>query len=258
MSVAKAKLITALSAKIPSDILTNLLTEYEDIKRQFVLGHFKPSELQGGRFGECIVRLLEHLDTGQHTPFGTQIKNAETILNRASNNVALPNAIRLFVPYLTRVLMGVRNSRNVAHVGGGVDPNYADALLICQCADWILVELVRQFYNCPIDEARKIVANINEVNIPLVTEVDGFVRVQNTKLNASDSTLVVLYYKNPEKVADAAIAKWIKYGNITRFKSEILKKLDAEALIHYERGWCVILPKGILYVEKNIPLNLIL
>lgn len=84
-----------------------------------------------------------------------------------------------------------------------------------------------------------------------------FIRVQDTKLDASKKTLVVLYYKQLEKVSDANLAKWIKYKNISRFKAEILSKLDSEVMIHYESGLCTLLPKGVGYVEKNISLDLL-
>lgn len=51
--------------------------------------------------------------------------------------------------------------------------------------------------------------------------------------------------------------KWLRYTNTSRYKTEILKILDKEALIHYENGFCVLLPKGIVYIEKNISPELI-
>lgn len=256
MSVAKSKVIAALSPKLPNDILTNLLDEYQQIKQQFFLGRFQPSELNAARFGECVVRILEYLHTGSYTPFGTSLQS-ERIINSIQNNTAHVDTIRFFIPRLTRVILDVRNKRDVAHVGGEVNPNYSDALFVTHCADWILTELVRQFYGCSIDEANQIVVSINKVRIPLVAEVNGFVRVQDTKLDASQKVLVVLYYKQPDNVSDANLAKWIKYKNISRFKSEILSKLDSEAIIHYECGVCTLLPKGARYVEKNISLDLL-
>jgi len=90
-----------------------------------------------------------------------------------------------------------------------------------------------------------------------VSEVDGFVRVQNTTIGADKKTLVILYHKNPTPVKDADLAKWIRYVNVGRFKSDILQKLDAQALIHYEAGFCTLLPKGIGYVQANIALDLL-
>lgn len=91
----------------------------------------------------------------------------------------------------------------------------------------------------------------------IVAEVDGFVRVQNTALDARDKTLVVLYHKQPTKVKDSQLDTWIKCRNPSRFKSAILEKLDAEAVIHYEGGMYTLLPKGAKYVEKNVPLDLL-
>ena len=148
------------------------------------------------------------------------------------------------------------NQWKIAHVGGEVSPNYSDSIFVTHCADWILTELVRHFYNCPIDEAKNIVSSINETRIPLIAEIDGFVRVQNSEMDASSKTLSILYYKHQNKVSDADLCKWIRYKNISRFKSTILSKLDTEVLIHYHEGFCTISPKGIIYVEKKIPFEI--
>ncbi|WP_421657342.1 hypothetical protein [Leptothermofonsia sp. ETS-13] len=91
----------------------------------------------------------------------------------------------------------------------------------------------------------------------MIAEIGRFVRVQNTKLKADQKTLLILYYKQPDKVSDADLIRWIKYSNASRYRTEILKLLDDKALIHYENGSCTLLPKGIVYVEKNISPELI-
>jgi hypothetical protein len=255
MSVQKSQIKVALSTQLPQEIITALLDEYQHIKQQFFLRKFQPAELNAARFSECALRLIEFLDTGNYTPFGKQL-NTQNIINRVSNNTGLPEGIRFFIPQLTRILLDIRNKRNVAHVGGEVNPNYSDSLLVSHSADWILVELIRNYHANSIDEARKIVESINETKIPIIVEVGGFVRVQNTKLRADQKTLLILYYKQPDKVSDADLIKWIKYSNASRYRAEILKLLDDEALIHYENGFCTLLPKGIIYVEKNISLEL--
>jgi hypothetical protein len=256
MSIQRTQIELALSAKLPSEILAALLDEYQHIKQQFFLRRFQPTELNAARFSECVLRLIEFLDTGKYTPFGKQL-NTQSITNRVSNNTSLPEGIRFFIPQITKVLLDVRNKRNVAHVGGEVNPNYSDSLLVSHSADWILVEIVRNYHTNSIDEARKIVESINETKIPVIVEVGSFVRVQNTKLKADQKTLLILYYKQPNKVSDTDLIKWIKYSNASRYRAEILKSLDDEALIHYENGFCTLLPKGIIYAEKNISPELI-
>ncbi|MBH8575850.1 hypothetical protein I8752_23185 [Nostocaceae cyanobacterium CENA369] len=256
MSIQRSNIETALYSKLPKDILIVLLNEYQNIKQNFFLKKFRPTELNAARFSECILRLIEFLDTGSFTPFGKQL-DTQKIINRVTSNTNLPESIRFFIPQLTRVLLDIRNKRNVAHVGGEVDPNYSDSLFVTHSADWILIELIRNYHTNSIDEARKIVASINETKIPLITEIDGFIRIQNTKLNSEEKTLVILYYKQPDKIIDSDLTKWIKYTNISRYRTQILKALDDKALIHYENRFCVILPKGIVWIEKNINLELI-
>lgn len=256
MSVEKNKLIAAISPPLPNDIVTKMLDEYQAIKLQYFLGKYRPAELDGARFAECVLRLVQNEDTGSYTPFGTSI-NSENIVNHAANNTGLHESLRLYIPRFARMLLDIRNRRDVAHVGGDVSPNLSDSLVVCHCADWTLTEVIRLFYNCSIDDAKKYAESINESKIPVVAEVDGFLRVQNTKLSADEKTMVILYHKNPSSVKDNDLVKWIRYANVARYKSDILPKLDAKALIHYERGICTLLPKGIAYVQSNIELNLL-
>lgn len=258
MSVAKNQVIAALSPPLPAKIVTPLLDEYLDIKQNLAFRKFRPGELNGGRFAECVLRLIQHLDNPPYTPFGTSLSDSNGIIRRVEQNTNLRESIRFFIPRLARILLDVRNRRDVAHVGGDVSPNYSDALLIAHNADWILTEILRLYYNCPIDTARKIADSINEVTVPIIADVDGFIRVQNTKLDFRGRTLAILYSKNPTKVKDAALVKWTRYSNPSTFKKDILCKLDADALIHYEESFCSLLPKGIIYVEKNIPMELLI
>jgi len=257
MSIQRNQIELALSTHIPKDILSALLDEYQNIKQLFLLRKFQPSELNAARFSECVLRLIEFLDTGSYTAFGKQL-STQNIISQANKNTNLPEGIRFFIPQLTRVLLDIRNKRNVAHVGGEVSPNYSDSLFVSHSADWILTELIRNYHTNNINEARKIVESINETKVPVVVDVDGFIRVQNTNLTGNHKTLVILYYKQPEKVRDTDLMNWIRYTNTSRYRNEILKLLDDQALIHYENNLCIILPKGIMYVEKNISPELIL
>jgi hypothetical protein len=258
MGVAKSQVIAALSPPLPNEIVTHLLNEYQDIKQQLTFRKFRPSELNGGRFAECILRLVQHLDNPPYTPFGTSLgRNSDNIIRRVENNTSLHESMRFYIPRLVRILLDIRNRRDVAHVGGDVSPNCSDSVFISHSADWILTEILRIYYSCSIDSAKKIAESINEVCVPIIADVDGFVRVQNTTLDFRSKTLAILYYKNPAKVRDTALIKWTRYSNPSTFKREILFKMDADALIHYEEGYCTLLPRGIVYTEKHIPMELL-
>lgn len=257
MGIAKSQVIAVLSPPLPNDIVAHLLDEYQDIKQHLAFRKFRPSELNGGRFAECVLRLIQHLDNPPHTPFGTSLGNSDNIIKRVESNTSLHESMRFFIPRLARILLDVRNRRDVAHVGGDVSPNHSDSVFVSHNADWILTEIIRIYYSCSQDSARKIADNINEVRVPIIADVDGFVRVQNTTLDFRGKILTILYYKNPAKVRDTALIKWTRYSNPSTFKRDILSKLDADALIHYEDGFCTLLPRGIIYTESHIPMELL-
>lgn len=257
MSISESTLISSIEAHLPKEIITELLKEYKHIKQQFFLDKFRPTELNAARFSECVLRIIEHVDTQTFTPFGTQL-DSEKIINRVANNTKVPNTIRFFVPRITRVILDVRNKRDVAHVGGEVSPNYSDSLFIVHAADWILTEIVRHYHSCTVDEAAAIVSAINEIKVPIIDKFDGFVRVLDNSLKADKKVLVILYDQQPEKVSEQQLRTWIEYKNPTNFREKVLKPLHKDAYIHFEGGYCFLTRKGILFVEKNISPNILI
>ena len=256
MGLGRSKFISALSGQMPNEIIEQVLDEYLHIKEQFFLNKFQPTELNGGRFGESVLRAIEYVNSGTFTPFGKKI-NTEQIIKSVETNTSLSETLRLLIPRAVRVIIDVRNKRDVGHPGGDVNPNFSDSVFIVHSSDWVLTELVRHFYSTNIDEARKIVKDINEIKVPIIHDVNGFVRVQNTDLSTADKIMVILYYKNPNSVESADLQKWLRYKNSSDFK-KILAKLDKQSFIHFEDKQCTLLTKGALYVETNIPTELLI
>jgi len=222
VSIAKNKVAAALSPPLPTEIVSHLLNEYVEIKQHLAFRRFQPSELNGGRFAECAVRLLQHLHTSSYTPFGTSLGPgaADDIRRRIESNTSLHDSLRLYIPHLLVVLLDVRNRRDVGHVGGDVNPNFSDAMFVAHTTDWIMTETLRVYYQCSINAAQEIANSLNETQIPIIADVDGFLRVQNTSLSPEHKALVILYYKNPIKVQDTDLQKWTGYTNTTRFRKD--------------------------------------
>lgn len=254
MSVSKNILFLSLQKALPSELVLNLIEEYLHIKQQFLLRKWRPTELSSGRFGECVLRIIEYSDKSTFTPFGTQIKS-ETVIKSAENNISLDESIRLIIPRLVRVILDFRNKRDVAHVGGQVNPNEQDSLLVSHSSDWIMAEIVRRFHSVSISDASKIIKSILELKIPVINEFEGYIKILDTKLNSKEKTLLLLYYKQPESISDSQLCEWVQYKSLTNYKSKILKLLDKEALIHYTASRAFLTTKGSLYVENKIDIE---
>lgn len=256
MSIEKSKIVNSLSPPLPGYLIENLIGEYQDVKKKYLLGHLGPSELNAGRFCEYVLRIIEELDQGGHTPVGDDLDTGK-VIRRVESNTNLPDGIRLYIPRLCRVLLDVRNSRDVAHVETEVNPNLSDSLLVSQGADWILTELIRNYYpsSISVDEAQSIVDSINETEVPVVQDVDGFLRVLDPDMSYKEQVLSILHHQHPSPVSDDDLVDYTGYKNSTRMKKSILPDLHDESLIHYSDGECNILRRGILHVEKNINLD---
>jgi hypothetical protein len=54
----------------------------------------------------------------------------------------------------------------------------------------VLTELVRHYFQCPAEVTASTVGDLNGSQLSVVAEVDGFVRIQNTRFSGRDKVLV--------------------------------------------------------------------
>lgn len=239
-----------LTSRLPKELVRALLSCYREIKENFYLGKHEPSELNGGKFCEVVIRILEHEAYTKFTPLGVQIKNMGDKLRQFENATA-NDSVRFHIPRVVNGIYNVRNKRGVGHVGGDVSPNQADATLVATSCDWILAELVRIHYTIPLAEAQKIVDALVQRRLPIVFEIGGRKRVLNPKLKFNQKVLLVLASEHPAEVRDKTLFEWVEHSNFTSFRQAILEGLHEEKLIEYHDGLCTILPPGLRVVETN-------
>src|SRR5206468_4318740 len=151
------------------------------------------------RFCEAAFRLLEHITKGAFTPIGMAL-STEKIIQQLGN---LPNgshseAIRLHIPRALRLVYDIRNKRDAAHLGDGIDPNLQDATLVIGVLDWVLAEFIRLYHNVAADQASKIVHGIVKRVAPVVQDFYGFLKILNPKLGVSDHCTVLLYQRGED------------------------------------------------------------
>jgi len=251
------KVKTDMQSKLPLELVEALLSSYEGIKQNFYLGKLEPSELNGGKFVEACIRVLQHeTDAGHYTPIGTQIpdvigklRDFEKIPVSASNE-----SLRIHIPRVLLVMYNIRNKRGVGHLGGDVNPNISDASLLAACADRVMGELFRIHYQCSLDEAQAIVDALVQRRLVLVHKVEDTKRVLLPQLSHKDQTLLLLSSEYPNKVSESDLLAWIEPKDKADYRRRVLRALHQQRLIEYEEpNWCSILPTGLRYVESQYP-----
>jgi hypothetical protein len=243
---------SGLVSHIPAQLVDELLAAYTEGKKNFYLGGLRLSAVEGGRFSEAAFRILQHLTTGKFTPLGKQIKSDDVIL--ALSNLAVgshPDSLRLHIPRALRVVYDIRNNRDAAHLADGIDPNLQDATLVVSVLDWVLAELVRLYHSISANEAQRIVENLVTRRAPAVEDFNGFLKVLNPALSASDHCLLLLYQRGADGATFDQMNTWARpemRGNLRR----TLHRLSNEkAFVHSDSGRYFVTETGKKEVESR-------
>jgi hypothetical protein len=233
---------------IPDELEASLSVEYAEIKRRFQLNDCGPSQLNGGRFAEAVLRVFQHLLGVSITPLGQDIKATEktTIMNKVTNDPGVDEHIRQKVTVLTKLLLDFRNNRDVAHLGG-FSANKIDASFVLSSANWIMAELIRVYGNYCMDEAQAIIDKIAIPNYPVIFEIEGEEFIAREDLLVKQEVLVLL---SKQKRDIEFLFSKTKDNNRSRFNKTI-ESMRVEKLIAFKDGFYHLLPNGIREIQSK-------
>lgn len=255
MTILLNQIRSDLKQNYPSELVDALIDSYIEIKDHYYLDRLEPAELNGGKFVEAAIRILQYVTNNCiYTPIGTEIKDVIGKLRQFEqiSDKSIPESYRIHIPRNLCSIYNIRNKRGVGHLGGDVNPNLADASLIIACCDWVLAELYSINFKCTLNQAQNIVNNLVQRRNPLVFEFEDIKRVLNPKLSFKNQTLLLLAGSYPERVSETDLIKWIEPKNTTDFRRKVLKPLHEERFIDYiEKESCLILPPGLKYIDEN-------
>lgn len=243
--------VRALLRSLPDELVDELLDEFEELRRRFILRDWGPSELNGGRFAEATLRVLEWMMNGTYTRLGTQL-NRTSIINRVTNNTSLPEGFRFHVRRAADLLLDVRNRRDVGHLAGDIDVNRMDSELVLRLCSWILAEMVRELGQSHPEDAQNLIDKLSVEQVPWIEEIDGDLLVLETQLDATNRALLALHHAHPSAVRIEELRASVRYQNSTHFRTKVLEKLTKNLRVHVKNGSVTITSKGIVEIEALI------
>jgi hypothetical protein len=231
------------------EIAQNIFSAYKEIRDNYILKKWKPSELDGGHFVESVRRAIEKELFGTYTPFDQKLTNFDDNVLKKYETISGNESFRILIPRALKSIYNIRNKRGVGHVSS-VSPNEMDATYILYTTKWVLSEIIRTKSSLSISETQKIVDEIIERQIELIWESSKSVkRILNPKIAVREQVLIFLFNNSP--LAKDELRKSIEYKNTSNF-IKILKGLHAERLIEFDGNICEITPKGISKAESII------
>jgi len=243
--------VRLLLGPLPDELVDELLDEFQQLRHRFLLRDWGPSELNGGRFAEAVLRVLEWTMDQKYTPLGKPLKR-EKIINRARDDTSLPDGFRFQVRVCTDVLLDVRNRRDVAHLGSGMDVNRMDSELVLRLCSWILAEMVREFGGSDPEAAQSLIDKISVEQVPWIEQVDGDLLVLATDIPAAERTLLALHHAHPSSLPIGELRAQVRYRNPSEFKTKVLAGLEKPLYIYVKEGAVSITSKGIKKIEAKM------
>lgn len=249
-----ARIESGLKAEFDRTLVDELLAAHREAKTNFYLGGLRLSAVEGGRFCEAAYRLLEQAATASFTPLGKQLDTEKIAKMLLTAN--LPDSARIHIPRTLRVIYDIRNKRDTAHLGDGIDPNDQDATLVISAIDWVLAEFVRLYHAVTANEAQRIISNIVSRQAPVVQDLNGFLKVLNPSLPVSDRILVLLYQRGAERATFDELSSWM-HPKMRKNLRRTLEQLEHDkAQIHMSQGTYQITASGIQQAEQRKILQL--
>jgi len=249
-----------LAVHFPQELVDELIRNYLEVKEKLYTREFRNAAFYGGRFAEVMLRVIQFLSQGNYTPLGTPLPTFHNTVVRFNN---LPrgthhDSIRLYIPKALDVLYDIRNNRNVGHVGGDIDENYADANLSLTLCSWVLVEIIRLYYIGDINQAQELVNKLIQIRIPLIQDFDGYLRILTPELPLRNKIMAIAFYKGEEGISLQDLNRFLSHNHTPANIGRSINRLVQLALLHLDehRNLYLITDAGIAWTEENVPFEI--
>jgi hypothetical protein len=240
----------SLIPRFPANLVDELIECYVEQKRNFYLGRMRPNEVEGGRFAEAAFRMLEHAAGLAVTPLGVQLDTL-AIARTLEGRIGAPDSIRFHIPRTLRVIYDIRNKRDAAHLGDGIDPNLQDSSFVSAALDWVLAEFVRLARGVPADKAFALVKAITVRRIPAVEQFGEFLKTLRPSLGPSERILLLLYHRADLGAAAAELSGWLKPTQRSNLNRTLAQLEHDKDYVVFNGGRYLLTRRGIAAIESK-------
>lgn len=232
----------------PEVLVDEVLAAFNEAKSRFHRDDLRPQAVEGGRFSEGVLRLMQFEATGLYTPLALRTFKAGAVILQLEGSKGAPDSVRFNIPRAVRLIYEIRNNRDTGHLTDGIDPNLQDATLVVGCMDWILAEMVRLAHSVPADEAQAMIADIVKKEVPVIEVFDGMPVVLKT-LKPGEHAAAILYWAGGDGLPMSTLRQWTpvqRRKNLSRAIAGL-----ASAYYVHVNDVVQLTQKGYRYVEES-------
>lgn len=192
--IEKSALVGKLSPPIDHFLATQLVDEFVDCERRFILRDWEPSELNGGQFAEILGRILYSADSGTVSRTKEFKECIAYVEQDANKHLMLPRHDAIHIGFVLRTIYKIRSQRGAVHISPTYKANHQDSRLVIEAVRWCFNETLRIFWNSDRDTVAKTIRELLQFDVPCVGKFSEAILVQRTDLSPEEEILVLLHY----------------------------------------------------------------
>jgi hypothetical protein len=246
------------NAGIPDDLIDALFDAYAEAKRRFYLGDHRPNEVEGGRFVEGSLRILELKVFGAYTPVGKQLPAVDGLIRKLESTGGKDPSLTIHIPRQLLPLYTIRNKRDVAHLGPDISPNLQDATAVVNGMDYVMAEFVRLYHQVNNTEAQQIIDGLVTREVPVIQMFGDYPKLLKDKATLPEHLLILLYRRGAVGATKSELGTWtakktsrVPSASEKASLSTTLRRLDAAGEVHIDGDHAYITMNGQKRVETK-------
>lgn len=254
-------LLQHLNPSIDSILAKELLDEFIDIERRFVLQDWEPATLNGGQFVEVLSRILYHLDSGNLNR-RKSVDACLTYIEDPTNNNTHAFPSRREALHLCRAIRTIykfRSQRGAIHIDPEYTANELDSSLIVALSRWSMAELLRIFWQGDRTVVSRTIREIVRYEVPAILVNDNRYFVLRTDCTVDEEVLLLLHRVGEAGLSRNEIGKSVPKPapQITRAIQK-LESPDHREIIRNEKGNYILTPNGTKKILIDLSHKLVL
>ena len=211
MPLSSKQLIGELAKIVDPNFASAIVENYVEMEQRFFAGDWQPAELDGGRLCEGIARALYQLDQGyvMKTELPGRLCDwLEDFNNNRPHNLAETDR-RHFCKAI-RLVYKFRSDRGAVHISTGYTANEMDSVLMLHAGKWMFAEFLRLAWNKDRKIIAETIADIIQLQHPVIHEVDGTPLVLDNTVSAPEEVLMLLSHADGHKLQKDELTKQAK------------------------------------------------
>lgn len=190
-----AKVVALIAPAVDTTLARQLLDEFINCERRFVLGDWEPAMLDGGQFAEIAARIVYHVDSGNLNRRKSVDACLRYIEDPTNNNAhGFPHRrSALHLCRVFRTLYKFRSQRGAIHIDPDYSANELDSSLVISLVRWITAEILRIFWTGDTATIAKAIQEIVRYEVPAILTFDDKRLVLRTDCTTEEEALLLLH-----------------------------------------------------------------